>query len=514
MNKRFLEVMVSVLLIALFLGVFYYGIQKRRSVMGPDLVQRLLETPAPTERIPAEAESGENYAQLRVESESLEAEAREAREAGRGEVAIETLTSALVLQERINREDAGSVHADRRRVASLRREIANWEAEPLHEEMLSLQQSGRLALDRNDYAEAGEVFEEALALAREINERHTRSRFYDPTMTRNLERALQQAQISPLLTEQENLLGEARAAAAEEEFAQVREKMQEALALQGEIEERFGEHPSAAGQNRENLLRDKDILLGRVMNDQFENRWQAMQAAFAERDFATGERISGEVFGLYDVLRLDFPRADFPGPERSAQVDFLREIGQARRDIVKEVWGQVLAVSDHSAKLLAHEVSQSLYERVMGQNPSRNIGPNLPVDSVTYAEAQAFAESLSLLMGLPVRLPTGEEFAAALGDLPAPEDLEDAVWHAENSGGQSRPVGQREPLGDGFYDLLGNVAEWVQTEQEGQAQALGGTYNDPLPALRNLPRQSHSTNFRSRTIGFRIAVEVNDEEGP
>ncbi|MCC5790194.1 MAG: SUMF1/EgtB/PvdO family nonheme iron enzyme [Opitutales bacterium] len=514
MNNRFLEMVVSVLLIGLFLGVFYYGMEKRRSVLGPDVVQRLLDSPAPTERTSTETGNGENYVQLRIESESLEAEGREAREEGRVEMAIEALASAIELQERINREDPGSANADRRRVASLRREKANWRAEPIHERVVSLQQSGRLALDRNDYGEAEEVFEQALELAREINEHHTRSRFYDPTMARNLERSLQQAQISPLLQEQENLIAEARAAAAEEEFAEVRQNMQEALSLQDEIEERFAEHPSAVQQNRENLLREKDTLLGGVMADQFEDRFQAMQTAFAEKDFAAGERISGEIFGLYDVLRLDFPRADFPGPERSEQVDFLREIGEARRAIVEDIEDRLLPLSEHSVKLLTREVPQSLYEDVMGQNPSRNVGPNLPVDSVTYEEAQAFADSLSLLMGLPVRLPAVEELEAAVGDLPSQEELEAAVWHAENSGGQSRPVGQREPLGEGFYDLLGNVAEWVQPDQEGQAQAFGGTYNEPLSALRDLPRQSHSTNFRSRTIGFRIVVEANDEESP
>ena len=47
-----------------------------------------------------------------------------------------------------------------------------------------------------------------------------------------------------------------------------------------------------------------------------------------------------------------------------------------------------------------HEVTQELYERIMGSNPSRRKGPKCPVEQVTWTVAAKFCNARSALEGL------------------------------------------------------------------------------------------------------------------
>lgn len=55
--------------------------------------------------------------------------------------------------------------------------------------------------------------------------------------------------------------------------------------------------------------------------------------------------------------------------------------------------------------ILSTEVTQDLYEIVMGINPSNNKGENLPVENVSWYDAICFCNKLSEMDGLiPVYL--------------------------------------------------------------------------------------------------------------
>ena len=64
------------------------------------------------------------------------------------------------------------------------------------------------------------------------------------------------------------------------------------------------------------------------------------------------------------------------------------------------------------------EVTQALWKTVMGNNPSRFKGDNLPVENVSWDDCQKFISKLNSLTGQNFRLPTEAEweFAARGGN--------------------------------------------------------------------------------------------------
>jgi formylglycine-generating enzyme required for sulfatase activity len=103
-------------------------------------------------------------------------------------------------------------------------------------------------------------------------------------------------------------------------------------------------------------------------------------------------------------------------------------------------------------------VTQAAYELVTGHNPSHFKGPNLPVESVTWGEAQAFCAADG------GRLPTEAEweYAARAGTVGAAYGEPNRIGWIEDRGYmKTHDVGRRDPNAFGLYDMLGNVLEWT-----------------------------------------------------
>lgn len=195
---------------------------------------------------------------------------------------------------------------------------------------------------------------------------------------------------------------------------------------------------------------------------------------------------------------------------------------------------QMVTVSDFY--LSKYEVTQALWQSVMGDNPSVFAGcAACPVETVSWNAVQEFLSRLNALTGLNYRLPTEAEweyaarggknastFLYAGSDSPA-----DVAWYSENSGDSTRVVGQKLPNALGIYDLSGNVSEWCldwyvddytnisdnlnpQGPATGSARIRrGGNWNSIATMLRTAGRDASDPGVASDVTGLRLARSVN-----
>lgn len=189
-------------------------------------------------------------------------------------------------------------------------------------------------------------------------------------------------------------------------------------------------------------------------------------------------------------------------------------------------------------------VTQNIYEKVMGNNPSsfkdKTRGDEqwvgLPVETVSVQDAMIFCNELSKQCGYEpcysggeldttkngFRLPRETEWKyVANGGAESPkhkyagDDNHNAVaWYQVNSDGKTHVVtGEKHGVkinSDEVFGLSGNVWEWCWTQDNAkEVVCYGGSYEDSEKVLElgsALNKKTFDKQLKKSTIGFRIAV--------
>ena len=175
------------------------------------------------------------------------------------------------------------------------------------------------------------------------------------------------------------------------------------------------------------------------------------------------------------------------------------------------------------------EVTQELWEAVMGSNPSKFRSPQHPVESMRFVDCVSFFFKLNYLTNRHFRLPTEAEweYAARGGDKAMPtkysgsDDFDAVAWYCNNSGNVTHDVKTKEPNELGLYDMSGNVDEWCDepwlsyvdkvakatdaNDHHPYKVRRGGGFLDFARHLRVSDRRGCSEHMWNYDIGLRLA---------
>lgn len=195
------------------------------------------------------------------------------------------------------------------------------------------------------------------------------------------------------------------------------------------------------------------------------------------------------------------------------------------------------------------EVTQDLFEAVMGWNVSYFACDNCPINNISWFNMQLFIERLNKITSKTFRLPTEAEWAyAAKGGnkskgylYSGSNNIDEVAWFAGNAEKRSHPVAQKKANELGLYDMTGNLWEFCSDDMSTKVYQLHVNRHGDEPRVnpinlvesKNLRRKAMkvqrgsgyefeaeesevfrrdgaTNNVRMPDIGFRLAMSHDD----
>jgi formylglycine-generating enzyme required for sulfatase activity len=181
-------------------------------------------------------------------------------------------------------------------------------------------------------------------------------------------------------------------------------------------------------------------------------------------------------------------------------------------------------------EIAATPVTQSQYEEIMKNNPSRFKDPDSPVECVSWNDATRFCKKLSTRTKQNFTLPSEAqwEYACRVGTTTSfcfgdnDDVLDEYAWYDKNSENRTHPVAKKKPNPWGLYDMHGNVWEWcldkwhdsykeapangsAWVDEQGLARVVrGGSWSHASVLCRSASRYYLTPDDRFSDVGFRV----------
>lgn len=449
---------------------------------------------------------------LRQESLDLELKAEALAASEDYEKARALYREAYIKQQNINETYPISAAYNVGRATRLARQARYLTAEPLLQRSLAFEKEADLLIEAKEWAQAEERLQQAIDLQDKLNREYRGTNQASVSRLEQLRVKLVGIRSGQSYMEVQRVAQLADASRAANENPEAAALYQEAARLQQQLNEAYRDSPYASSEHVSEYQRKSQTVESFQLGLEIERNHDRMQTLLSDR--RTYEAAELIVALRRDIKQMQeaFPRSSLNDEDLELKVRYLNLVQNDLGFIQDRIYDALLPVPEAEAwQMLRTEVPQALYALIMGTNPSRNKGDLRPVDSVNWIEAKNFCERLSWILGKPVRLPTENEFRQALGPLRYVV-LENHAWSVSDSGDVPQDVGTKEAFARGFYDLLGNVSEWLESidrfETE-NARHIGGHAQDRMESIFTVPVREAPRGERNRLAGFRFVVQVD-----
>ena len=161
------------------------------------------------------------------------------------------------------------------------------------------------------------------------------------------------------------------------------------------------------------------------------------------------------------------------------------------------------------------EVTQELWEAVMGSTLSNFKGSQKSVGFVSWHDCKEFITKLNELTGKNFRLPTEAEweYAARGGNkskgykYSGSNTIDDVAWYYDNSGNETHKVKTKLPNELGIYDMSGNVLEWCE---DWYGDYSSGSQTNPTGPSSGSYRVHRGGSWHFIARGCRVSLRFND----
>lgn len=446
-----------------------------------------------------------------LEKKALAAETEE-----KDSEAVEIYKQLYDLQSRINTDYPHSKYKDIRKSAQFDSRVKMFLARPMYLKSVEAENAAREALEKGDWATAQLQFEKAIETITQMNSTYPTSVYTDFARLQKLDIELDSLKSSSLAAKINDYLEKARSAEAAGDHILASESYGDAVEVQKELNRLFPKSEHASDEKISDYEKKRVDAYSWKFAKEIVEQDKLLNRALYDGDFEKAKDISLNLLRKSEQFKTNFPRSQTVNDDLILRLRYITFMANNIPQIQKQVLGNLQKIEGFdSVEMLKTEVPQDLFILIMQENPSRDSdNPRKPVDSVTTEEIFRFCNRLSWILGRNVSLPSKAQFKAAVGSLRY-ADLNEISWNNINSGGHTHPVATKKPNDRGFYDLLGNVGEYVISDDEDAVNGykiIGGGAQTQTDSMLDLSEFSMDEKQRNRMVGFRIVVSKSYQE--
>ena len=437
--------------------------------------------------------------------DSLEQKAKDAEEKNNIVEAEKYLTEAYTMQNKINIDYALSKYRNVHRALKFDNDAKALRARPIYLKSVEAEKKARDAIETKDWNKAREEFGKAITYLTKINSEFPNSSYTDFSRLQSLDIELESLKSATLFIKLEDAIKKAEDAKQQNNFPVAAEAYGDAVELQRTINKTYPHSRHASDENLAKLEKNKNNAYSWDYANTIKEQEKKLSVAIKNSDINAIAEISSNLLSKVEQFKTDYPHSDLLSQDIILK---LRYISFMIRDITT-IQNLVLSnlIPINGKKMLKTEVSQKLYKLVMKENPSRYLDDDNPIDSVSYDDVERFCSRLSWLLASKVSVPSEEDFTSAIGSLRY-ANINDISWNNSNSNSHTHKIATKKMNDKGFYDLIGNVEEFVISKDLNDSiMVMGGSAQTTTDAILDLAKKKVDFKTRNRILGFRIVVE-------